>query len=335
MEFILIIILLTLSALFSGLTIGLMSLDLNTLKLQAKNNNINAAKVLRIREKGTQLLVMLLLANTFVNAILAVFMADKFSGLVAGFFTTVLIFLFGELLPQAVLTRHALSFGAKVAPFVKALLFITHPITKPIAMAIDALLGKEMYKKYSKKELLDILEDDSSVDSTDVDTDERRIVKGSLSFSHKKVKDVLTPSTIVESLHIDDVIDQEYILKLKESGYSRLPVQTDDRNHTVGILYLKDLIGMKLPVCVSEVMDSTVHFVNTEDMLDTVLDDFIKTNMHLFVVIDEFGTFQGVVTLEDILEEIIGTEIMDEDDEDADLRAVARINKKKNKKSIK
>jgi metal transporter CNNM len=333
METVFIFLLLALSALFSGLTIGLMSLDLNTLKLQAKNNNTNAAKVLGIREKGTQLLVMLLLANTFVNAILAVFMADKFSGLVAGFLTTVLIFLFGELLPQAVLTRHALVFGAKVAPFVRGLLFITHPITKPIAIAIDALLGKEIYKKYSKKELLDILEDESSVDATDVDTDERRIVKGSLSFSHRKVKDVLTPSTMVESLHIDDVINQERIVQLKESGYSRLPVQTDDRNQCVGILYLKDLLGVELPTTVRTMMDSTVHFVNTEDMLDAVLADFIKTKMHLFIVLDEFGTFQGVITLEDIVEEIIGIEIMDEDDEDADLRAVARAQKKLAKKN--
>ena len=92
---------------------------------------------------------------------------------------------------------------------------------------------------------------------------------------------------------------------------------------------MKDLLGTELPTTVKATMDSTVHFVNTEDMLDGVLDSFIKTKMHLFVVLDEFGAFQGVITLEDILEEIIGAEIMDEDDEDPDLRAVARANKKK------
>ncbi len=332
METILILGLLALSALFSGLTIGLMSLDQTTLRIKAKQGDKNAATVLQIREKGTQLLVTLLLGNTFVNSILAILLADKFSGVVAGFLTTALIFMFGELLPQAVLTRHALRFGSKTAPLVKALMLIGHPLTKPIAVAIDKLLGKEIYTRYSKKDLLEIIEDETTVEDGDVDTDERRIVKGSLSFSHKKVKDILTPSTIVEGVHIDDTIDLAYIRRLKDIGYSRLPVQTDDHNHCVGILYLKDLLGETLPIQVKDAMDSTVHFVNSEETLDSVLDDFIKTNMHLFIVLDEFGTFQGVVTLEDILEEIIGAEIMDEDDEDADLRAVARANKRVLKK---
>lgn len=331
METILILLLIVLSALFSGLTIGMMSLDLNSLRIKSKQGDIRATKIISIRERGTQLLVTLLLANTFVNAVLAILLSDKFSGVVAGFMTTAIIFLFGELLPQALLTRHGLEFGARSAPLMKALLFVGHPITKPISMIIDKVLGREVYKTYSKKEILDILDDDQSTIAGDVDTDEKRIVKGSLSFSHKKVEDVLTPSTIVESVHIDDIIDIDFLQKLKSSGYSRLPVKTDDHNQCVGILYLKDLLGAELPIKVKDVMEGTVHFVNTEDTLDGVLADFIKTKMHLFVVLDEFGAFQGVITLEDILEEIIGTEIMDEDDEDADLRVVARAQGRDNK----
>ncbi len=213
----------------------------------------------------------------------------------------------------------------------KVLLFVGHPLTKPIAMIIDKVLGREVYRTYSKKEILEILDDDQSIDSGDVDTDEKRIVRGSLSFSHKIVDDVLTPSTIVETVHQDDTIDEEYLARLKVSGYSRLPVRTDDHNQIIGVLYLKDLLGLQLPVITKEIMDSTVHFVSSEDTLDGVLDAFIKTKMHLFVALDEFGTFQGVITLEDILEEIIGAEIMDEDDEDADLRAVARAQRRDRK----
>ncbi|MEN9852363.1 MAG: Magnesium and cobalt efflux protein CorC [Candidatus Parcubacteria bacterium] len=333
MEIILIFLLLALSALFSGLTIGLLSLDMTGLRIKSKQGDKDATAVLHVREIGTQLLVTLLLANTFVNSILAIVLADRFSGVIAGIVTTALIFFFGELLPQAALTRHALAFGSKVAPFVRGLIFIGHPITKPIAALVDAVLGDQLHTKYTKRDLLEIVADENSVEEGDVDTDERRIVRGSLSFSHKKVRDVLTPSTIVESVHIDDTIDSDYINRLKNAGYSRLPVQTDDRNQSVGILYLKDLLGVTLPIKVKDALDSTVHFVSLEDTLDTVLDEFIKTKMHLFIVLDEFGTYQGVVTLEDIVEEIIGAEIMDEDDEDPDLRAVARINKKKNKKS--
>jgi metal transporter CNNM len=332
METILILLLIILSALFSGLTIGMMSLDLNALRIKSKQGDKRATKIISLRERGTQLLVTLLLANTFVNAVLAILLSGKFSGVVAGFLTTAIIFLFGELLPQALLTRHGLEFGSRTAPFMKALLFVGHPLTKPIAMAIDKVLGREVYKTYSKKEILEILDDEASTDSSDVDTDEKRIVKGSLSFSHKKVDDVLTPSTIVETVHQDDVIDQVYLERLKVSGYSRLPVETDDHNQIIGVLYLKELLGVALPTTVREVMDSTVHFVNSEDTLDGVLDAFIKTKMHLFVALDEFGAFQGVITLEDVLEEIIGAEIMDEDDEDADLRVVARAQRRDNKK---
>jgi metal transporter CNNM len=328
METLLIFVLLALSALFSGLTIGLLSLDMTGLRIKSKQGDTDAAAVLHIREIGTQLLVTLLLANTFVNSILAIVLADKFNGIIAGFLTTALIFFFGELLPQAALTRHALAFGSKAAPLVKVLVFLGHPISKPIALLVDAVLGKQMHTKYTKRDLLEIVADETSVQEGDVDTDERRIVRGSLSFSHKRVRDVLTPSTMVESVHIDDIIDNTYINRLKDAGYSRLPVQTDDRNQCVGILYLKDLLGVTLPTTVKAVMDSTVHFVSLEDTLDTVLAEFIKTKMHLFIALDEFGTFQGVITLEDIVEEIIGAEIMDEDDEDPDLRAVARAQKK-------
>jgi metal transporter CNNM len=331
METLLILILLSLSALFSGLTIGLMSLDLTSLRIKTKQGDKNAEIVLVLRERGTQVLVTLLLANTFVNAVLATLMTDKFSGVVAGLVTTALIFIFGELLPQAALTRHALPFGARTAPFVSFLLFISHPVTRPVAVLIDRALGKEMYTRYTKSDLLEIIEDES-VEEGDVNIDEKRLVKGSLSFSGKKVTDVLTPSTIVEYVHQDDTIDMDYLMRLKDTGYSRLPVKTDDHNQIVGILYLKDLLGLKLPVSVDSVMEGTVHFVSSDDTLDDVLDEFIATKMHLFIVLDEFGAFEGVITLEDILEEIIGVEIMDEDDEDADLRAVARAQRRENKK---
>jgi CBS domain containing-hemolysin-like protein len=137
----------------------------------------------------------------------------------------------------------------------------------------------------------------------------------------------MTPNTVVKTVRADDVIDEAYLADLKDSGYSRLPVGTDDPNQFVGILYLKDLLGIKIPIIVRDVMDGTVHFVNTSDPLDTVLDQFIKTKMHLFVVLDEFGGFEGVITVEDVIEEIIGTEIMDEDDVTPDLRQEAKLKK--------
>jgi CBS domain containing-hemolysin-like protein len=130
---------------------------------------------------------------------------------------------------------------------------------------------------------------------------------------------------------VDDIIDEKYLLDLKDSGYSRLPVATDDTNQFMGMLYLKDLIGIKLPQKVSDLMEKTIYFVHPSDPLDSVLNKFIKTKTHLFIVLDEFGGFEGVITVEDVIEEIIGTEIMDEDDDIPDLRQAAIENKIKKK----
>lgn len=315
-------ILLLTSALFAGLTIGLMSLDLSDLKRKAKLGDRNAEKVLHIRKDSMLLLVTLLLGNAGANSFFSILVGDHLTGALAGMISTVLIFLFGEVLPQAFLSRHALSFGAKSAPFIQILMKVFYPICYPIARSLTYILGEEVAQTYTKKDIISIVEE-TDPQGGEIDTDEQRLVKGSLSFSQKKVRDVMTPNTVVTTVESDDVIDVDYINKLKEVNYSRIPVYVDDQNYIIGILYYKDLVGVELPTTVKNIMDSTVHFVNTRDSLDTVLDQFIKTKMHLFIVINDFGSFEGVITLEDIIEEIIGKEIMDEEDDFADMRYVA------------
>lgn len=325
------IVCLLLSALFSGLTLGLMGLDLATLRRAIKQGNKDAEKVYKIRQHGMLLLTTLLLGNAAASSFFAVLVGDMISGFWAGIIATVLVFIIGEILPQAGVSRFALRFGAITSPFVDLLMKIFYPICGPIAFGLNKLLGKENGMRFSKRDLLTMFEDEQSIEDTEVDNDERRIARGSLSFSHKKVSDVLTPATVSYTLDSQEVIDDVFLLKLKDMGYSRIPIHTEDANQFVGILYLKDLIGIKTPISVSKVMDKTIHFVLPTDPLDKVLNDFIRTKMHLFVVLDEFGSFDGVITVEDVVEEIIGAEIMDEDDDAPDLREVARRNKLRNR----
>jgi metal transporter CNNM len=316
------LVLLLLSALFSGLTIGFMSLDLTTLKRMAKHGDKNAHAILSVRADSMLLLTTLLLGNAAVNSSFAILVGNNLTGLIAGTLSTVLIFIFGEVFPQAVLSRHALSFGARSAPFIRVLMWVTYPVCAPIAWVLTQFLGEEVARVYTKKDILSIVEEKES-HGGELKMDEQRLVRGSLLYSQKKVEDVMTPGTVVTTVEADDVIDREYLEKLKEIDYSRIPVHAGDHNHITGILYYRDLVGRKLPVSVRKAMDTTVHFVHTTDSLDAVLNQFIRTKMHLFVVIDDFGRFEGVITLEDVIEEIIGTEIMDEGDEHADLRQVA------------
>ncbi len=326
---ILVVIFLGLSGLFSGLAIAYMSLDLGTLKRLAQQGNKDAVVVAELRGSGMKLLTTLILGTTLVNAFATILIGDHFSGLVASIISAILIFLLADVLPQAFASRKALRLGAASAPIVRSVMFIFSPIVRPVDFLLQKILGEEQISKLSKMDLLSMFDDSQTTHVAGVDHDERRIVRGSLLFSDKKVHTVLTPNTVVKTISHADILTQEKILELKESGFSRIPVSGDDPNHFVGILYLKDLIGLVAPVTVREVMDNTVHFVHTNDPLDRVLTEFINTKIHLFVVLDEFGGFEGIITIEDIVEEIIGQEIMDEDDDIPDLRQFAKSRQKR------
>ena len=328
MRIILAVICLSFAALFSSLTIGLMSLDLTTLRRKIKHGDKDAEKVYGIRKNGMLLLTTLLLGNAAASSFLAILLGGVLLGVVAGILSTVLLFLFGEILPQAIVSRHALQFGAKTAGLIKVIIWILFPICYPISYVLNIFLGEEGPTRYTKRDILSIIEDDTTPE-TGVDQDERRIARGAFSFSHRTVEQVMTPNTVVKTVTIHDIIDKKYLAELKDSGYSRVPVQGDQENEFIGVLYLKDLLGIALPKKVSEVMDKEIHFVRLTDLLDTVLNQFIKTKNHLFVVCDDNGSFKGVITVEDVIEEIIGAEIMDEDDVVPDLRKAAKSTKKR------
>ena len=144
--YLIIVILVIFSALFSGLILGLMGLDVYDVKRKMKDGNPYAKKIYPLRAKGNLLLSSLLLGNVFVNAVLSIFLGSIASGLMAGIVATGLIFIFGEIIPQAVISRYALVFGSKTAPIVRVLIFILYPIVYPLSLLLDKMLGKRTSK---------------------------------------------------------------------------------------------------------------------------------------------------------------------------------------------
>lgn len=193
MDFIVAFLLISLSALFSGLTLGLFTLDTQSLKRRAELGDQDAAKLYPIRTRGNQLLTALLLGNVTVNTALSVYLGSLTSGLVAGALATTMIFLFGEIIPQAVIARHALRFGAITAPFVQFILLLTYPVARPISLALDYILGHEIPTVYSKNELMQIISEHEDSEHSSIDADEERILHGALQFSHRRVREVMTP----------------------------------------------------------------------------------------------------------------------------------------------
>ncbi len=335
MAYLITLLLIILSALFSGLTLGLMGLDSHVLNRKMNLGNKQAAKIYPIRKKGNLLLTTLLLGNVAVNSVLAIFLGSIANGLIAGLVATALIFLFGEIIPQAVISRHALAFGAKTAWLVKIIIIVLYPITFPISWVLDKLLGNEMATVYSRRELMSVIKEHEGSDHSDIDQDEGRVLRGALTFSDKTVADVMTPETVMSTVNIDQKLNKTTLQKLRREGHSRFPVLAAEDKSIVGILYVKQLAGKDVSnKTVNDVYTKTVHFVDVTSTLDDVLNLFLTTRHHLFIAVDEFGGVEGLITVEDILEEIVGSEIVDEFDRYTDMRKIARKKAKAIKKEL-
>ena len=318
MEYVIVLVLIALSALFSGLTLGLLSLDVHTVKRQAESGNRDAERVYPIRRQGNLLLSTLLLGNVAVNASLSVFLGTIASGVVAGIVATAAIFVFGEIIPQAVISRHALWFGARTAWFVRVAILIFYPVTFPIACLLDKLLGEELPTIYSTHELMQIISEHEDSEHSQIDQDEERIVHGALQFSHRRVEEVMTKKKDVASFAVSDVMDESLREKIADLGYSRFPVYKDNKNTIVGILYAKDLLIEDEHVTIGdaeEAFEDSYLVARPHEFLDVTLARMLKSKQHICIVQTAERTLLGLITLEDIIEEIIQHEIEDEDDD--------------------
>jgi len=334
LNYLIIVILLIFSALFSGLTLGLMSLSAPELKRKMSLGDKDAKKVYAVRKRGNLLLTTLLIGNVAINSALAIFLGSIAPGLIAGLIATALIVVFGEIMPQAVFSRFALLLGAKIAWLVRIFIIILYPISWPIAWALNKALGEEMTTIYSKQELMKIVEEHKATKASDVDVDEERIVKGALTFSDKVVKDVMTPRSVVKAFESSQKIDKTFLNTLSKSDHSRIPIYKDNLDNIIGILYLTKLVGERtIGKSIGRFADKKVLFVDENKKLNIVFNAFLNSHKHMFIVNNEFGDVVGIITLENILEEIIKLEIMDEFDKHKDLRELAKKKRSKRKKA--
>ncbi len=319
MEYLISALLIILSALFSSLTLGLLSLDAGSLRRRAKHGDKDAAAVFPVRQKGNQLLVTLILGNVVVNTSLSIFLGSNASGLVAGILATGLIVVFGEIIPQAIITRHALYYGARTIWFTKLALFIFYPIAYPLSRLLDLFLGSELPTIYSKSELMEIISEHEDSEHSQIDADEERILHGALQFSHVSVRQVMTMAENVVSFDENQRLSDEFFELVAAHGFSRLPVYSGDKSNIVGVLYAKDLLGEDDDITIKETEDAFEKkylAVRPDELLDKVLAKMLKRRQHIAIVRTKNEQFLGIISLEDIIEEIIQQEIEDEGDDD-------------------
>ena len=326
-----IIVLLLLSATFSGLTLGLMSLDLSGLEIVMASEDAALARSARaiypVRKNGNLLLCTLLLGNVAVNSLLSILMADITSGLVGFLVSTFAIVIFGEIIPQAVCSRFPLQVGEKAVPVVKIFIVLLAAVAWPLAFILNKVLGREIGTTYSSAEMTKLIE--LHVRGGHFDHETGAAMTGALRYHGMSVRDAMTPLHNTFMLSSDEKLGFDTVAKIFKTGYSRIPVYEVTKSNVIGLLFVKDLIFLdpedEIPVKnFVQIFGRGLHIVWPEDKLGHVLKILKKGRSHMALVRDvnhgdgthdPFYEIKGIITLEDIIEIILGDEIVDETDE--------------------
>lgn len=311
-----VLILISLSAVFSGLNIALMSLDIHDLKRKAENGDKHAKRVLPIRKNSHLSLAAILFANVAVISANSLVLEHRYSGLLAGLISTILIVIFGEVIPQAFFVRFSLKFCSFFMPLVRLVTIVTYPISKPLQILLDKLLGHEKAKLHSRNELGLLIGEHLEGEKSELDEDEIEIMKSTLMLSKKRVSEIMTPIEETYWLTKNTIIDKDKINEVKEMGWSRIPVLSKNLEKCHGIILIKDLINMDFNKHPKKVMEIKLHeptVIGSRTALDTMFRKFISAKSHL-MPIEKEDKIIGIATIEDLLEEILGHEIADETD---------------------
>lgn len=302
-----------------------MSLSVFELKRKSELGDKQAAAVYPIRVRGNELLVSLLLGNVLVNAALTVVLNSFLVGFLAVVVATVLITAFGEILPQALLKKHGLSFGAKLAPLINAYLASMKWLTTPVSKLLDITIGDEEKTVYSKEELLKIMDEHEGSDS-EIEDEDLSIAKHALSFADKHIEDVMLPRDQMLALKEEEVLSPALLTKMHQNEDSAFAVYKGTVDNITGTLFMRDIVNLdKKKTTAKQLMDSDVFYVKHDQTLDHVLSAFMRTKHHIFVVIDRHQNTLGVVTIDDIIDEVMGTKFVDQFDSHHDKTAVSAI----------
>lgn len=329
LQALIICVLLVLSGLFSGLNLGLMALECTELLVLEKcgtdAEKKHARKIYPIRKKCNYLLCSLLLGNVLVNNTLTILLDELTSGMIAVALSTFGIVIFGEIIPQAICSRHGLAIGAKTLWITKLFMILTFPLSYPISRILDFVLGEEIRNVYNRKRLMEFIR--VTKDYNDLHNEEVDIISGALELTKKTVADVMTKVNDVFMVPIDSVLNFETVSEIIKRGYSRIPVYDGDRNNIVSLLNIKDLAFVDPDTnthlrTLCEFYNHPINYVFEDTTLDIMLNEFKKGRSHMAFVrrvnsdedVDPFYELLGIVTLEDVIEEIIQSEIIDESD---------------------
>ena len=305
-----------LSAICSGLNIAIMALQPADLKRKAKLGSRQAQRILPLRHNIHLTLAAIILTNVAVISTTSLVLDSHLeAGILAGIISTLLIVIFGEILPQALFAKRALAFCAFFAPLLRVMIIVTYPITKPLQLLLDKIIGHEKRSLHSRNELGMIISEHLDATGSELDEDEVEIMRATLQLSEKRVRDIMAPIEDVYWIQPNTKITAKTVVKIKKLGHSRIPVFDAQLTQCYGVLLVKDLVGVDFshPHTLEDFTLHRTRFVGSMTALDTMFRKFIGSATHL-IPVERDEHIIGIVTIEDLIEEIIGHEIEDESD---------------------
>ncbi len=290
----------------------------------AEKGNKKAALAMKLSEDYDSLISAILIGNNIVNILASSMGALVFAKLISNgelasavntAVLTVAILIFGEISPKSMANNNPESFALFSAPIINVVRIMFFPLIV-VFNAWQRLLAK-VFKKaddpgMTEEELISIIEE--AEEEGDIDKEESDLIKSAIEFGDLEVGDIYTPRIDITALPVGSTKD-EVAKTFSESGYSRLPVYDGDIDNVVGILYYKDFytVAYKTNVPLHEIIKPVIYVAKAQPV-NELMKELQEKQLHMAVVTDEFGSTAGIVTLEDILEEIVG-EIWDEHDE--------------------
>ncbi|MGV8951745.1 MAG: HlyC/CorC family transporter [Cypionkella sp.] len=329
-----ILILIVLSGFFSGSETALTAASRAKLKAQADRGSTGADAAMQVTEDSERMIGALLLGNNIVNilsASLATALLTKMFGqsgvAVATLAMTVLILIFGEVLPKTLAITYPEAVASKVAPVIRVLIVVFSPVVSVVRVLVRGLLRLVGVKTDANSKMLAMHEEIVGAialghSEGGMEKEARDRLLGALDLNHRTVDEIMRHRRQIEMIDAD-IEPSELITRVLASSHTRLPLFRDNEENILGVIHAKDLLrevnrlireepeGIAALDIVKVAMRP--YFIPDTTSLDEQMREFLKRRTHFALVVDEYGALQGLITLEDILEEIVG-DITDEFD---------------------
>lgn len=322
---IILVILVLCYSFFSATETAFSSLNKIKLKALANTGNKRALKTLELSENFTSLLTTILIGNTIVNVVSASIATVLFTNLFGGdgvaissIVMTLVIMIIGEIFPKNIAKHMPEKFAILVTPLMKLLVFIFTPLTF-VFNRFENFFSK-MFKDedddFAQEEFLTMVEEAN--EDGDIEEHEADLITNAIEFNDVDVSEIFTPRIDIIAIDIDEDSNSTIEKLYRDSGYSRLPVYKDSIDNVIGVIHEKEfyyyLLHKKSKSDSIESLLQPVIYTQPQVKISSLLKEFQKKKTHMAIVCDEYGGTEGLITMEDILEELVG-EIYDEHDE--------------------